>query len=246
MSAKGGIYYSDFHVDPLIMEVCKKQIEKVFDGDIVSVSLRKPMDLGRNIVLDLERGYITYVRQIITALENSISDYVFFLEHDVLYSQSHFDFIPPRDDIFYYNENVLRWYFGSDKAITHDRMLPLSCLCTNKKLALMHYNLRLEKIMEHIEEFSSHEPRLARKWGYEPGTKKRKRGGLTDDDFETWHSEIPVIDIRHKEAFSPPKCKIDDFKHPPLNWREVSVDEIAGWNLKGMFNGTQCANSCEK
>ena len=68
------------------------------------------------------------VKQILTALENSTTDYVFFTEHDVLYPKCHFDFTPPRDDIFYYNANVWRWFYPEDTAITHDRMLPLSSL----------------------------------------------------------------------------------------------------------------------
>ena len=106
--ASGCIYYTDFHADPLILEVCRNQLRKVFDGEIVSVSLNKPLDFGRNIMVEGERGYPTMVRQIITGLENSTSDYVFFTENDVLYHKSHFDFVPPRDNIFYYNTNVWR------------------------------------------------------------------------------------------------------------------------------------------
>ena len=233
---KGVVYYTDFHADPKILRVCLEQLKKNFDGEVVSVSLKKPLDFGKNIVLEADRGYITMVRQIILGLENLTTDCVFFTENDVLYNKSHFDFIPPKDNIFYYNANTWRWYFGDELAVTYDRMLSLSCLCVNREFALKHYKMRIKKIEEvGLDKFKSREPDLARKWGYEPGTKKKKRGGLTDDDFEIWHSEYPVIDIRHQGTFSPPKVTLDSFKHPPKNWREISIEEIPGWNLKNIF-----------
>lgn len=231
---KQAIYYTDNRLDPKIMQVCQNTLLKSFKGDIVSVSL-KPINFGFNCVVDEPRGYPTMIKQIYIALKNSIADYVFFTEHDVLYSREHFDFTPPKDDIFYYNRNVWRWEYGSKIAVRYDRMLPLSCLCVNREFALNHYKLRLATITERLGEFQSKEPSLARKWGYEPGTKKKKRGGITDDDFETWESEVPVIDIRHRGTFSPPKCTLSSFKHQPKNWQEIPIEEIPYWNLKELF-----------
>jgi hypothetical protein len=234
MSSKSVIFYTDNTIKEPVKSVVEELIVK--SGlPIVSTSL-KPLPFGRNIIVSGERGYMTYIKQIVTALEFSDSTYVFFCEHDVLYPREHFEFTPPRDDIFYYNSHVFRWMYGSDTAVTYDRMLPLSVLCVNREFALKHYKLRLLKILEHKDEFNSHEPALARKWGYEPGTKKRKRGGLTDDDFETFTSKYPVIDIRHSGTFSPPKCTLDSFKHAPVNWSEIPISEIPGWNLKELLN----------
>jgi hypothetical protein len=80
------------------------------------------------------------------------------------------------------------------------------------------------------------EPSWARAIGYEPGTKKRKRGGFSDDDFDTWHSECPVVDIRHKGSYSRPKTKLSDFTHPPKWFKEEPVDFLDGWDLKEMFH----------
>ena len=227
-----------FYTDNLIKEPIKSVVENYIleSGIPIISSSLEPLDFGDNVVIAGKRGYITYTKQIISCIERSTADYVFFCENDVLYPKSHFEFIPPRNDIFYYNSNVFRWMFGSDKAITYNRMLPLSCLCANRELALNHYRVRMENILHHVGEFGSREPSLARKWGYEPGTKKKKRGGLTDDDFDTWSSEYPVIDIRHSGTFSSPKCTLDSFKHPPINWQEIPIEQIPGWNLKGLFN----------
>jgi hypothetical protein len=96
--------------------------------------------------------------------------------------------------------------------------------------------MRMKKIEEWgLDEFRSREPRRSRIWGYEPGRKSIKRGGLSDEKSDTWYSECPVIDIRHKRTFSRLKCTKEDFIHPPENWREISVAEVSGWNLKELF-----------
>jgi hypothetical protein len=221
----GIIFYTDSQLSEDIALPVREQILK--SGlPIVSVSL-KPLDFGENHVFHGERGYVTMMSQILLALEKITTKYVFFCEHDVLYPVEHFDFTPPRDDIFYYNSNVWRWQFGTEVAIRYDRMLPLSTLCCNRKLALKFYRFRMKKIQEAgPEAFASREPALARRWGYEPGTKNKRRGGLTDDDFDIWFSKRPVLDIRHKGTFSSPKNTLKSFKHKPSGWQEVLIKDL--------------------
>ena len=228
------IYYTDSKLGEPIYSIVQKQLLKA-GLPIVSSSL-KPIDFGKNEVVKGKRSYPTMIRQILSCLRRSTAKYVFFCEHDCLYPKSHFDFTPPKDNIFYYNRNVWRWWKDGDVAIRYDRMLPLSCMCANKEFALAHYEMRQRKIEEWgLDHFRSREPRLARLWGYEPGTKKKKRGGLTDDDFDTWSSREPVIDIRYWGTFSSPKIHLKDFKHKPTNWREIPIDEIPGWDLRRLF-----------
>jgi hypothetical protein len=173
------------------------------------------------------------VAQIISCLKRSRAKYVFFCEHDVLYHQDHFTFDPPKDDIFYYNENVLRWMFGADTVVVYDRMIPLSVMCANREFALDHYLRRQQYILEKgLDKIKSKEPAWVRQMGYEPGTKKKRRGGFSDDDYGTWFSRTPVIDIRHKNTFSRPKVSLSEFKHPPEHWTEIPVADImGGWDL---------------
>lgn len=235
MKTRGIIYYTDNRLAEPIFSVVQKQI--LNSGlPIVSVSL-KPIDFGGNIVLNLTPGFLTMIKQIVTALEASRSDYVFFCEHDCLYPLSHFDFTPQRDDVFYYNANVWRWKYPQNCAITYDRLISLSCLCVNRKFALDHYRMRLKKIKDlKYDADTRREPLWARRWGYEPGTKKIKRGGFSDDDFETWVSKFPIIDIRHGKTFSQSKVTLDSFVHRPANFREASLDKIPGWNYKLLLN----------
>jgi hypothetical protein len=231
----GIIYYTDNRLSETIFNLVQKQILRS-DLPIVSVSL-KPINFGENIVLNLDPSYLAMLTQITKALEVSKAEYVFFCEHDVLYPLSHFEFQPSRDDIFFYNEHVWRWKYPENFAITYDRLICLSGLCVNREFALKHYKKRLQKIKElKLEATGRREPLWARRWGYEPGTKKTKRGGFSNDDFETWKSKQPLIDIRHGKTFSQSKVNLDSFIHPPTNWQETELDKIAGWNLKKLFN----------
>ncbi len=233
---KGIIFYTDNRIGELIKSLVQKQILKA-KLPIVSCSL-KPIDFGQNIVLEgKERSYPTMALQILTALEASDADTIFFCEHDVLYHPSHFDFIPERNDIYYYNINNWRWEYPKDRLISYDELTSLSSLCCNRELAIRHYKLRLDLIKKWgLDKIRSREPKWVRRFGYEPGTKKRRNGGVSDEEHQTWRSEFPNIDIRHSKTFSAPKIHLEKFKHQPTNWKETTMDKIPYWNLKEMFN----------
>ena len=233
--SKGIIYYTDNKLGEPIFSTVQEFISKA-KLPITSVSL-KPINFGRNFVLNLSPSYLTMVKQILKALEESTEDYVFFCEHDVLYPLSHFEFNPPRDDIFYYNANVLRWKYPDNLVITYDRLISLSGLCVNREFALKHYQMRLDKISKlQLESDKRHEPLWARRWGYEPGTKKMRRGGFSNDDFETFKSQEPIVDIRHNRTFSQAKVTLNSFTHKPENWTELTIDKVPYWDLKGLFD----------
>jgi len=186
---------------------------------IVSCSLQ-PIDFGTNIVLDLEPGPVTMVRQILTALEASEGAYVFFCEHDVLYDPSHFEFTPPRIDTFYYNTNVWRWDYRGDKVITYDHLRSLSGLCVSRGKALTHYRKRLATILEKgFNTLPGKNPSWARKMGYEPGKK-------TGEQINEWKSERPNIDIRHRRTMTPIKMTLESFIRKPTGWKESTIDQI--------------------
>lgn len=237
MHKKGAIYYTDNRAPEYILKTCQEQIKKSFSGPLVSVSLKPIENFGTNIVLEgRERSYPTMLKQIVMGLEALDTDYVFFLENDVLYSETHFDFTPPTDHVYYYNINNWRWFITEDFAITYDGLHSLSGLCCNRKLALKHFTDRLNYVeAKGWDKQRAREPRWGRVMGYEPGTKPRSRGGFTDETFEIWRSPKCNVDIRHKNTFSAPKVRIEDFKHKPSNWRQIHRDEIPDWNLKTIF-----------
>lgn len=233
---KSIIYYTDNRIKGIILELSQRSILR--SGLPIHSCSLEPIVFGYNTVLEGKvRSYPTMCEQILTALKSSLAKYVFFCEHDVLYHPSHFDFIPERDDVYYYNVNNWRWDFPNDRAIQYDGLTSLSMLCCNRELAIRHYELRLKLIEEQgLDKLRSREPRWARVFGYEPGTKKRRKGGVTDEDHVKRRSELPNIDIRHKRTFSAPKTTLESFKHPPEDWKEVTLSQIPGWNLKELFN----------
>ena len=117
---KGIIYYTTNQLTLKIARAVQKQLKKISKEKgipIVSASL-KPMDnMGKNIHLPLAPGTMTYFKQILAALEASEAEYIFFAEHDVLYSDSHFNFLPPTKDKFYYNHNW--WRVRKDGLAAH-------------------------------------------------------------------------------------------------------------------------------
>ena len=232
---QGIIYYTDNRLEEPIFSIVQKQISR--SGlPIVSVSL-KPIEFGDNIVVAGNPGYPTMVNQIITGLEHSTADLVFFCEHDVLYHKSHFDFLRPQKDTYYYNLNNFRWDYPHNRAISYDGLTSLSQLCANRQLALNHFRMRQAKMKQvGLEKFSLPDPHQARLWGYEPGRKKRRNGAFLEEPSATWTSPFPNIDIRHPGTFSLPKVRLKDFRHKPSGWVESSIDSLPGWNLKGLFS----------
>lgn len=234
MEDLGIIYYTDNRIGPPIQTVVQDYIKR--SGlSIVSCSL-KPLDFGCNVVFNGDRGYPTYLRQIALALETQTTKYVYFCEHDVLYPQSHFTFLPPRDDVWYYNYHVYRWLWGTDRLISYNGMCSLSCLCVNREFALDHYRRRISRMEQlGLDLFSSREPKKGRVWGYEPGTKPKRRGGFSNDICDHWFSKDPIIDIRHRNTFSPPKCNLENFRHPPTGWKELTITDLTSWDLNSVF-----------
>jgi hypothetical protein len=208
---------------------------------VVSVTLNKPLDFGKNIVLQGERSNSMFYKQILTALENSTADVIFMAEHDILYHPNHFEFTPPKKDVFYYDLASWRWEYPNDKLITFNEMTSLSNMCVYREWALDHYRKRVEKILksgwDKEDGIGKMQPTWARALGYEPGTKRRKIGGFSNDIAEKWTSKVPNIDIRHSGCLTNPKTNLSQFKHPPTNFQVRTIDSfLPDWDLRKLFN----------
>jgi len=134
-TSKGIVYYTDNTIDPKIMKACQNQLRVCIGKDkkyrIVTVALKKT-PFGDYITLDLERSYLTMFKQILKGLKLQETDVVFLCEHDVLYHPSHFDFVPPHKDTFYYNENVWFLRYKDGHALHYDAK-QLSGLCAYRE-----------------------------------------------------------------------------------------------------------------
>lgn len=197
-SNKEIIYYTDNRLKWSIAKACRKQLLKA-GLPIISVSLKKA-DLGKNIIFKGERSKLTMLKQILTGLENATADIIFLCEHDVLYHPSHFDFIPPDKNNFYFNTNVWKVRAEDGFAITYDDMIQVSGMCAYRETLLDFYR-------KQVENFNGH---------YEP-TERRK----------TWRSKEPNVDIRHKSNLTPNRWKKEQFRKKPTGWVEAS--EVSYW-----------------
>lgn len=214
---KGIVYYTDNRLDPLIMGAVQRQIKNSVNSHaIISVSLQ-PLRFGENTVLDLKRGPLTLHKQILAGLEACKADIIFLCEHDILYHKSHFDFVPPDKDKFYYNTNVWRVRYPDGHAVWTDNLQQTSGVCAYRELLLDFYRKRVEAIEK--SGFDGH---------YEPNPRAN------------WQSEFPNLDIRHSKTMTKSKWSPEEFRDPKYaqGWKEAS--EIPGWgrvegNLKSLM-----------
>ena len=217
---KGIIYYTDNQVKLRIGNVCRKYILRA-GLPIVSASL-KPMNFGKNIHVPLKRGYEAYFTQILTALENSEADIIYFCEHDWLYHPSHFEFTPPAKDTFYYNWNWWRIRSSDGYSIKYDTQL-LPGICAYRELLLEYYRKQFNLLKSH-----SFDTPYVMKTGFEPGTHHRVPE-LSGYKSDKWFSEYPNIDIRHSNNLTSSKWAQDAFRSQKncRGWTET--DNIPSW-----------------
>lgn len=219
---RGIIYYTDNRGDHRVLEACRKQILDITKGEyeIVSASL-KPLDFGKNVVLNLERSVLTMFKQILAAIEASTAEILYFTEHDVLYHPTHFDFTPARNDVFYYDEN--RWFvdLATGRALFY-HACSTSLLVANRELLLEHYRTRVARVEK--EGFTL-------RLGYEPGNHPYPRG-VDLYTRATYFAKYPSIDIRHGKNLTPSRWSQDQFRNKSNlhAWTEKSMhDKLPGW-----------------
>ena len=208
---KGIIYYTDNQLDSKIMEACQQQLSK--SGLPITSSALKKIDFGDKRIRfpSLRRGPFAMFKEMLGALENSTANIIFFCEHDVLYHPSHFDFTPPKKDVFYFNTNVWKVDWLTGKALKVDKCEQISGLCAWKELALDYVREKMKQI--EADGFDRH---------YEPRGKRAN-----------WSSKEPIVDIRHDKNFTPNRWSKDQFRNEEhtKGWME---GECPDW-AKGIF-----------
>jgi len=224
---KGLVYYTDNKASEYILNTCRNNLNKVRNGkSLVSVSLL-PIDFGdKNVVLNLQRSRLTMFKQILAGLEVLDTDIAFLVEHDVVYHPTHFDFVPPKENVYYYNINTWKLREKDGQAL-HYITQQTSGLCAYRKLLIEHYRKRVERVTK-----NGHDHRI----GYEPGTHSFPRG-IDNYKAESWKSEFPNVDIRHAYNLTANRFRQDQFRSPKSCQGWMLADEIPGWGkTKGRFN----------
>jgi hypothetical protein len=229
---KGMVYYTDCRCEERLLGAVRRRLDRIVQkadagvyGRIISVSLC-PIDFGHNIWVDQPRGYLTMFRQILAGLEASRADIVFLTEHDVLYHPTHFDFMPVRDDVYYYNEHTYKVDSKTGQAVFYYTK-QTSGLCAYRELLLQHYRTRVKRVEE--EGFT-------RQMGFEPGTHSPPRG-VDNNKAEGWWSKFPNVDVRHKANLTESRWDPSQFRSQRSCRGWSLVDEVPGWGVtKGRFD----------
>lgn len=211
--------------EPEILEASTSTVER--SGlQIVAVTLsHRPLkwDVAKCLAVRGERGPLMMFRQILKGLETLETDVAFLCEHDCLYHQSHFDFTPPREDVYSYNLNWWKVDAETGQALTYEAK-QTAFLCANRALLIKHYRKRIARV--EVEGFS-------RRMGFEPGSHNRPER-IDDITSEAWHSAVPNIDIRHGRNLTESRWSPEKFRTPPVGWNEA--DAVPGWGVtKGRF-----------
>lgn len=216
------LYYTCNSHDPTLELAARNNLKRSTNGHELGCVALQRTDFGDwTIVLDRKKSGGTMHYQILAGLERSTADYVFLCESDVLYHQSHFEFTPPRDDIFYYNTNVWRVRYEDGHAVRTANLQQVSGICASRQLLLRHYRKRVEIIESNAGIFD------VKRMAYEPGT----RGKFGDERVENWESPYPNIDITgHGNTLTTPHFSVDSFRNKKYaeGWQETD-DEIPGW-----------------
>jgi len=144
----------------------------------------------------------------------------------MIYHPSHFLFIPPKDNVFYYNTNTWKVCSKTGQAL-HYITKQVSGLCAYRKLLLEHYRKRVERVEK--EGFT-------RKMGFEPGCHRTPRG-VDNHLSETYWSIQPNVDIRHSNNFTANRWKKSQFRDQNSIRGWIMSDEVPFWGkIKGRFD----------
>ena len=215
LANKGIIFYTDNQLNLKIAHTVQNSLKQA-NLPIVSASLKPMPHFGKNIYLPLKRGYLTMFTQILRALEASTSDIIFFTEHDVIYHPSHFNFMPPDRNTWYYNQNW--WKCDLDGRCVQWSADQVSGICVYRDTAVEYYKKR-------IELFNS--GKFDRKFEPQSGTGSK-----------AWMSKYPDLDIRHAGTLTKSKWSLDDFrdKSTAKNFKTGTLKDIKGWDFsKGLL-----------
>lgn len=100
------IYITDSELDPVLADLCRKYLIRAAEGKrIISVS-QEPLDFGENICIGkIGRCGLNIDRQIKAGLEQVKTRYIAIAEHDCIYPPEHFNYEPPNEINFFYNDN---------------------------------------------------------------------------------------------------------------------------------------------
>lgn len=231
---KGILYYTNNKCQERILLTCRKRLEtiaKLNHIPIICVS-QYPVAFGENIVMELESSELSMFKQILTGLEAMKADVVYHCEHDVLYHPSHFEFSPPKDDIYYFNVNVWSVNASDGQALYYDGMRMTSGLVANRDILIEGYKNKISWV-EKDGTFSR------RRIGFEPGKRESSETRKDDYPWQIFYSKFPNVDIKHDDNITRKRFDLKEYRcRERIKDSFVLADQIPEWGkTKGRFEG---------
>lgn len=228
----GLVYYTNNYPAENIFKACQKQLNKcmeIWKFPIYSIS-KKPIDFGINTVVDFPNGLLSMYKQIQIGLEQCQTDYIFLIEHDLLYHPTHFDVsaIEFKPNHFYYNRN--QWHVkapeGNTVTYLHN---DTSMLVAPRDLLLAHIKRAVEVNTDRFHSsYGISPPR-----GIPPEEQKGKHYG-------TYFSKFPTVDIRHPNTLTRVRMTKDQFRSENSRRGWTESDGIpSGWGPNDGYVKTQ-------
>jgi hypothetical protein len=181
------------------------------------------MTLGENICMgDIGFSWLNLYKQLLRGVEAARTRFVATAEHDVLYTAEHYDREPPRDDTFYYNENIWLVQWGGNHPELNGMYskywvtrYALSQLVCNRELHISAIEERMYMFEQGCKSITNAgEPGvckdLAAAYALAKSGKCAHLSGymekhLTKFNAETFETKSPNLDIRHGSNFTGPK-----------------------------------------
>lgn len=202
------IYYTDGSVSDVIGDLVRKYISKA-KQPIISVS-QQPLDFGTNICVGkIGRSWKSIQSQIMVGLLSAKTKYIALAEHDMLYPEGYFDWIPPRDDTFYYNKN--RVFAVAKKGSQYGMYIPHVEAHPNSSQLICNRKLFIGATIRRIYMLDSG---VKKREGWcEPGFNWK------GEKYDWWYNDKPTVDILHNDNFT---VRYGTYKEEPV-W------EVDGW-----------------
>ena len=226
MAEKTIVYLTDSQLDPWLADRCRELLLEAANGiPIVSVS-QQPLDFGLNVCVgDIGRSGPSLETQIFEGLKRVETRWVAIAEHDCIYSKQYFEWTPPDDENFWYNDNAWLCQLHNPAHPHMDGMFSfmrgrraqsqLICNTENflkasgEKLGILTDPAWIGRYPKrYIGEPGNANPSKAMrlsKFRNMRGVRKKIKNYLTVYHAKDWRSDIPNIDIRHGHNFTGPR-----------------------------------------
>ena len=179
------LYYTHNRENPCFKQKIIDNIKKKA-GDIPIISIsHKPIDMGINICVgDVGLSYRNEWRQILYGARLAETQFLIFCESDVLYPQEYFDFNPPNDGIWRY-DNVWMCFHGknSPQSFRRKKYTEGAQICSREYIID-----KLEKQLEGMPQWYD-----GREYVKDNG---KKRLTLRKMPFEYFHGDTPLISFK--------------------------------------------------